>query len=45
MPAKDFKTYDEQISILVSRGVQIITPEDKSFAKKHCNMKDIIILT
>ena len=34
MPAKDFKTYDEQISILVSRGVQIITPEDKSFAKK-----------
>ena len=34
MPAKDFKTYDEQINILVSRGVQIITPEDKSFAKK-----------
>lgn len=34
MSEKDFKTYDEQINILVSRGIQIVTPEDKSFAKK-----------
>ena len=34
MPQKDFKTYDEQINILISRGVDISTPESKSFAKK-----------
>lgn len=34
MPTKDFKTYDEQINILISRGVNILTSEDKSFAKK-----------
>ena len=31
---KPFKTYDEQIQLLVSRGVTIETPEQKSFAKK-----------
>ncbi|MCR5598136.1 MAG: Abi family protein [Lachnospiraceae bacterium] len=31
---KTFKTYDELIAILISRGVDISTPEQKSFAKK-----------
>lgn len=31
---KEFKTYDEQIAILISRGVQISTPSEKSEAKK-----------
>ncbi len=34
MPEKDFKTYDEQLNILVSRGINISDPESKSFAKK-----------
>lgn len=31
---KVFKTHDELISLLVSRGVDISTPEHRSFAKK-----------
>lgn len=33
MPDKPFKTYDELIEILNSRGLVIITPEDKNYAK------------
>ena len=31
---KEFKTYDEQIEILASRGIQILSSADKSAAKK-----------
>ena len=34
MPDKEFKTTDELISLLISRGVDISTPEQKSFCKK-----------
>lgn len=34
MPDKEFKTYDEQIAILISRGIDISSSESKSFAKK-----------
>ena len=35
MADKVFKTYDELIALLVSRGVDISTPEHKSYAKKR----------
>ena len=35
MSEKIFKTYDEMISLLISRGVDISTPEQKSYAKKR----------
>lgn len=35
MSEKVFKTYDEMISLLASRGVDISTPELKSYAKKR----------
>lgn len=34
MTDKIFKTHDELISLLISRGVDISTPDQKSFAKK-----------
>lgn len=34
MSDKPFKTHDELISLLISRNVDISTPEQKSFAKK-----------
>lgn len=34
MADKDFKTYDEQIAILFSRGIDFTNPESRSFAKK-----------
>lgn len=34
MAGKEFKTYEELISLLISRGVDISTPEHRSFAKK-----------
>ena len=36
---KVFKTNDELISLLISRGVDISTPEHKSFAKKALQHK------
>lgn len=36
---KTFKTYDEQIAILASRGVDISTPQLKSYAKKALQHK------
>ena len=36
---KVFKTHDELISLLISRGVDISTPEHKSFAKKALQHK------
>lgn len=35
MSEKEFKTYDEMIALLMSRGVDISTPELKSYAKKR----------
>lgn len=34
MANKEFKTTDELIALLISRGVDISTPEQKSFCKK-----------
>ena len=34
MSGKEFKSHEELISLLISRGVDISTPEHKSFAKK-----------
>ncbi|MFR4028316.1 MAG: Abi family protein [Coprococcus sp.] len=34
MPDKEFKTTDELIALLISRGVDISTPEQRSFCKK-----------
>ena len=34
MPEKEFKSYEELISLLISRGVDISTSDHKSFAKK-----------
>ena len=40
---KEFKTYDEQISLLNSRGIIISTSQEKSEAKKLYNTMDTII--
>lgn len=34
MSDKPFKTHDELIALLISRNIDISTPEQKSFAKK-----------
>ncbi len=35
MPEKIFKTYDEMISLLISRGIDIASPDQRSYAKKR----------
>ena len=39
---KNFKTYDEMISLLLSRGIDIAPPEQRSYAKSVYSMKGII---
>lgn len=39
MADKIFKTHDELIALLISRGIDISTPEHKSFAKKALQHK------
>lgn len=41
---KVFKTYDEQIALLNSRGIEISTSIERSDAKRRFNIMGIIIL-
>lgn len=34
MPYKNFTTYEEQIDLLISRGINITSDNDKTFAKE-----------